>query len=353
MSTELADVDSKNDDSVYGTIDYDAMLSTGVDADVEDDLNGAVVSLFHSASTSDCETPEKVLLPTKRARDGKVKSWVWEYFQRNDNDSIYCLCRLCNLKVNYSAAKSTGALSRHLKKAHKSVWEKRLCEKTELSLSSSVATISSSTTSSIRPFINNFPDFEKCVTRWMIETYQPLRCVEDKYFRAMCQSLNFKAPILTRDKLKTLISEQYHCAKLKLKNILNGKYFTFTTDGWASLNKKAYITGTVHFIDCSTWTLHAVVMGLYEKHGGSKHEDIVNYCEQQFTQFELPYSKAIAVVTDTEATMVAAGRLFVSNSITQGGRTKWIGCIDHLVQLCTKLAFKGNVFLFFFLCLQF
>jgi hypothetical protein len=175
--------------------------------------------------------------------------------------------------------------------------------------------------------------------KWMIATYQPLRCVEDKHFRAKCQSLNTQAPILTSEKLKTLISDEYPVAELKLKNILKGRYFAFFTDGWTSLNHKAYITCTAHFIDCTTSTLHAEVMGLYEKGGGSKHEDIVNYCEQQLTQFNLPYSKAVAVVTDTEATMVAAGHLFVVNCLAQGGKTKWMGCIDHLVQLCTKIAF--------------
>jgi hypothetical protein len=87
----------------------------------------------------------------------------------------------------------------------------------------------------------------------------------------MCQSLNPKAPILTSDKLKTLISEKYHVVEQKLRNILKGRYFAFTTDGWASLSHKAYITCTVHFIDHSTWTLHAVIMDLYEKDGGSKH----------------------------------------------------------------------------------
>jgi hypothetical protein len=85
-------------------------------------------------------------------------------------------------------------------------------------------------------------------------------------------------------------------------------------------------------------------MGLYEKDGGSKHEDIVRYCEQQLMQFDLHYSNAVAVVTDTESTMIAAGRLFVSNSEAQGGKTKWLGCIDHLVQLCTKIVFKGTVY---------
>jgi hypothetical protein len=46
------------------------------------------------------------------------------------------------------------------------------------------------------------------------------------------------------------------------------------------------------------------------------------------------------VVTDTEATMTAAGQLFVSKSVDEGGTTKWIGCIDHLLQLVTRKAFS-------------
>jgi hypothetical protein len=82
-----------------------------------------------------------------------------------------------------------------------------------------------------------------------------------------------------------------------------------------------------------------VVISFYEKDGGSKHADIVKYCKQQLTQFNLPYSKAVFVVTDTEATI--AGCLFVSNSVAHCGK---MGCIDHLVQLFTKIAFKGIVF---------
>jgi hypothetical protein len=48
-------------------------------------------------------------------------------------------------------------------------------------------------------------------------------------------------------------------------------------------------------------------MGLFEKSGGSIADDVVNYCESQLTLFDLSYNKAIAVFTDTEATMIAAG----------------------------------------------
>jgi hypothetical protein len=88
-------------------------------------------------------------------------------------------------------------------------------------------------------------------------------------------------------------------------------------------------------------------MGLYEKHGGSKHEDIVEYCDTQLSFFNLPYSHAVAVVTDTENTMVADGWLFVQHSAETNGSTKWLGCIDHLLQLVTKKAISCLVFLSF------
>jgi hypothetical protein len=47
-----------------------------------------------------------------------------------------------------------------------------------------------------------------------------------------------------------------------------------------------------------------------------------------------------AVVTDTEATMVSAGRMMVENAEQRGGVTKCHGCIDHLLELVTGIAFK-------------
>jgi len=156
----------------------------------------------------------------------------------------------------------------------------------------------------------------------------------------MCASLNKKCPIIGRDKIRDLLSEEYALAKKQIAIILKGKHFAFTTDGWTSLANVGYVTCTAHFIDRSTWKLHSLVLGLYEKDGASTAVDVVNYCQNQLTSFDLPYSKAVAVVTDTEATKISAGRLFVSRSIASGGRTKWLGCIDHLLQLVTRKAFS-------------
>jgi len=37
--------------------------------------------------------------------------------------------------------------------------------------------------------------------------------------------------------------------------------------------------------------------------------------------------------------MVAAGRKFIEHSEEQNGRTKWHGCVDHLLELITGIAF--------------
>jgi hypothetical protein len=52
--------------------------------------------------------------------------------------------------------------------------------------------------------------------------------------------------------------------------------------------------------------------------------------------FNLSYSKADAVDTDTEDTMISADRHLVSRSLKEGGKTKWWGCFDHLLQLVTQ-----------------
>jgi hypothetical protein len=68
----------------------------------------------------------------------------------------------------------------------------------------------------------------------------------------------------------------------------------------------------------------------------------VNYAQQQMEAFHLHYSYMTCVVTDTEATMVAAGRKFVEHSEGQNGRIGWHGCVDHLLELITGIAFTDS-----------
>jgi hypothetical protein len=66
-----------------------------------------------------------------------------------------------------------------------------------------------------------------------------------------------------------------------------------------------------------------MVLVIDEKDGTSRTDDVVNYCESQLMVFNLSYSKADAVDTDTEDTMISADRHLVSRSLREGGKTKW------------------------------
>jgi hypothetical protein len=81
-------------------------------------------------------------------------------------------------------------------------------------------------------------------------------------------------------------------------------------------------------------------LGIFEKKGTSKAEDIVGYVERIWSHFDLDYSCCTAIVTDTEATMCKAGRLFTAEATRNGGTLSWHGCVDHLLELVTGVALK-------------
>jgi len=126
--------------------------------------------------------------------------------------------------------------------------------------------------------------------------------------------MNGKAPVLGREKVQKLLSEECATMKVKMKHILSGQYFSCTTDAWNSRANVSYITNTIHFFDPKSWLLHSFVLGIFQKDGRSTATDVVKYVEDAWNKFDLLYSKNICVVTDTEVTMVKAGRLFKTSS---------------------------------------
>jgi hypothetical protein len=123
-------------------------------------------------------------------------------------------------------------LVRHVRRHHKEVYNNHLEAEADAKL---VLGNDGDKQQSLKTFLTNCPKFESCLITWMVATYQPLSCCEDPSFQNMCFSLNQKAPIIGKDKLWTLLTEEYAITKNKLKMMLKGRYFSFTTDGWTSL----------------------------------------------------------------------------------------------------------------------
>jgi len=181
---------------------------------------------------------------------------------------------------------------------------------------------------------------QECLLHWIIDAYQPLATVQRDSFRKYVHSLNKKALVIGEDKIRSMLSTKYFDTQQQITNILKGKSVSLTTDAWTSIAKEGYITCTLHFIEPLTWTLHYFSMGIFKKDGTSTAVDVVRYAEEHMTKFNITYPQLTCIVTDTEATMIAVSRLFKGKSTEAGGATAWHGCIDHKLELVTKLAFK-------------
>jgi hypothetical protein len=131
-----------------------------------------------------------------------------------------------------------------------------------------------------------------------------------------------------------------HLGARESKKILTNRYFALTTDSWTSLAQHSYTACTAHLIVKNTWRLHSLVLDIFQKSGTSNAADMVTYVEKQLSLFDLHYRNMTAVVTDTEESIIAAGRMMVRNAEQRGGVIKWHGCIDHLLELVIGIAFK-------------
>lgn len=86
--------------------------------------------------------------------------------------------------------------------------------------------------------------------------------------------------------------------------------------------------------------LHHFPLGIFEKKGRSRAEDIVAATEGILNTYDLFYTNLVCIVTDTEATMIKSGRLFKRNAEQANASVEWHGCIAHLLELVTGEAFR-------------
>jgi len=274
-----------------------------------------------------------------------TKNEVWTYFQVYNEKKFHthAFCVLCKSDVSYGKTHSTSNLEKNIQRKHKTEYDIIMAERANKRLKIH-AEISFDATSYKQKLLSNYTvrsdDYQECLVKWMVNSYQPLSVVQSDAFRNMVKALNNKAPVIGEDKIRTLISNKYYDTMHAIIKILKGKDVALTTDAWTSISKEGYVTATIHFIEPQTWKLHNFSLGIFKKDGNSTAVDVVCYAESHMHNFNLTYSQLTCVVTDTEATMVAAGCLFKEKSNKAGGCTEWHGCIDHKLELVTKLAFK-------------
>ena len=154
----------------------------------------------------------------KRISKKNGRSDIWKYFDvfAGKQYKDYAFCTLCQSEVYYTMTMSTGMLTRHLKKFHREEYNSMV--ELQTTKKHKVDSVDLSQVS-LSKFLVGAPSFEGALLTWMIDTYQPISACEHPSFRAMVQSLNPKAQVVGREKLKAMIAKQYALVKLKFKSI--------------------------------------------------------------------------------------------------------------------------------------
>lgn len=117
--------------------------------------------------------------------------------------------------------------------------------------------------------------------------------------------------------------------------------FSTTMDGWTSLQAISYLGLTIHWIS-DDWKLRSTALGCFAKTGRSRAEDYVTECKRVLDKFGLNFTMFVCMVTDTEATMNAFGKLLTAESLQHGGGLSWHGCFCHIIELTTGIAFDDT-----------
>ena len=163
-----------------------------------------------------------------------------------------------------------------------------------------------------------------------------LDTVEQESFRDLMRLHDPQYKVMGRERLGNLISQKYAEVKLVMDTLPKGTLGAVTTDGWTSASGDSYYGFTYHWID-PKWVLHSLPIGITHHKGTTKGIDHANGLESELAKHGLTWNNVLAVVTDTEPTMNAAGLLFIERATNAGNdHLDHVGCVDHVLNICTK-----------------
>ena len=168
--------------------------------------------------------------------------------------------------------------------------------------------------------------------RFISENYLSFSIVQSSSFKSLVTKLNKNAKHHDRHTIRKKTVEMAAILKQKIKLLLKNKFVSITCDKWTSNVNQSYLGVTAHIID-DDWKMKSFVLTCSPTNSsiGSTAEELYTDITEVFTDYELDNSNISAIVTDTEPTMRKFGRL-----VTERNGVRWLGCISHLLELCTK-----------------
>ena len=117
-----------------------------------------------------------------------------------------------------------------------------------------------------------------------------------------------------------------------VKSLLGGQSIAMTTDTWTSVSNVTFSSLTAHFID-KNWKHVDLPIGCFQFPGKHTAADCDRHFREMIKKCGIEGNQIVTVTTDNEATMNAWGDMM---------EWDWIGCIAHLINLVTKIAFDDE-----------
>jgi hypothetical protein len=275
---------------------------------------------------------------------------IWLYFGRYEDKELssYCCCLACvknaedlsvseRANINFSVTISGSNTSHpedHLRIYHSDLYIEYFAKK------NIDDTMNPDGTGTITQFLSNDrynTKIHKAVLKWVVMCNVPFSMVQEESFREMMSIANPKVPNLNRQTLAKKIQDTAMVTKAKLASMLRSQFLAVTTDGWTSSNSHHFVAVTCHFITDNDFALKSAILACQSHSGSSQAEDHMALISNVLNDYEIPMTNVVGIVSDTEATMGKFGRLIESDH-----NVPWLGCIDHRLQLVTKVCWTQN-----------
>ena len=93
-----------------------------------------------------------------------------------------------------------------------------------------------------------------------------------------------------------------------LKIMIGDNKYAITADHWTSLAETTFLAVTCHFIN-DDWENISLTLSCSEHSGRTTADECKKEIEKALTKYNFNLSNAVALVTDTENTMTALGKM--------------------------------------------
>lgn len=179
---------------------------------------------------------------------------------------------------------------------------------------------------SITKHMEQKPEVERMLVRWMVLTFQPTSTVEHATFKDLLHCINSKIRVPSRRDIVADLLATEATAREGILRELEGQFVALTQDAWTSSAVQAFLSLTVHYMDAQ-FKLHSLPLECSPFPGSHTALAIAAKTEEMLSRAGISPAYVSAVVADNAANQVAAGALADFDSVA---------CAPHTLQLTVK-----------------